>query len=172
MANLFTLLIIIAIVFIIYTIIGRKQKELSEKERIQRERFLKETQSILEMTPIKPDESPTMPTQIDNNDYVMRISDYFTSKGYTITESAKTMGIDLIGIKENELLLIRCERHLKEVKIGDLKEFIADCTIYADTHPILNTKKIVRYFATQRAITEEAQHFLRNHSSTLQLTEL
>lgn len=171
MTNILAILIIAAIIYWIKTIISRKQKELDEKELLHREQFLKESQSLLNTTVTKTEnENKTAPAPSDNN-FIAQISEYFKSKGYVITESSKTEGIDLIGIKENELALIRCESSLKEVKEINFKEFIADCTVYTNTHPMLKHKEIRRYYATNRAVSEEGHAFARNHPSTLQLLE-
>ncbi len=171
MTNILTVLIIVAIIYWIKTIISRKQKELDDKELLHREQFLKESQLLLDTTGTKTDnENKMVPVSSDNN-FITQISEYFKAKGYVITESSKTEGIDLIGIKENELALIRCESSLKEIKEAHLKEFIADCTIYTDKHPMLKHKEIRRYYATNRAVSEEGHAFARNHPSTLQLLE-
>lgn len=171
MTNILTILLIAAIIYWIKIIISRKKKELSEKELIHRKQFLKETQSLLETIPNKAVNGTTTP-MTSNHTFMSRLNEYFTSKGFMITESSKTDGIDLIGIKENELALIRCENRLKEIKTENLKEFIADCTVYTDTHPILNDRKIRRYYATDRTITQEGYTFVRNHPSILILVEL
>lgn len=171
MTNILTVLIIVAIIYWIKTIISRKQKELDDKELLHREQFLKESQSLLDTTVTKTDnENNTAPVQSDNN-FVSEISEYFKANGYVITESSKTEGIDLIGIKENELALIRCKSSLKEIKEAHLKEFIADCTIYTDKHPMLKNKEIRRYYATDRAVSDEGHAFLRNSPSSLSLVE-
>lgn len=173
MTNLLTILIIVAIIYWIKTIISRKQKELGEKELLHREQFLKETQSLLKTPSTMPEpnvEPLSVPTK--NNDFLESVTEHFKSLGYTLTESTKAQGIDLIGIKENELALVGYEGNKREVKLGDLKEFVADCTVYTDTHPMLKNKEIQRYYVTNQAVSEEGHAFVRNHPSTLHLVEL
>lgn len=173
MTNLLTLLLIVAIIYWIKTIISRKQKELGEKELLHREQFLKETQSLLKTpsTMPEPNVKPlSVPTK--NNDFSESVTEHFKSLGYTLIETSKAQGIDLIGIKENELALVGYQNNKREIKLGDLKEFVADCTVYTDTHPMLKNKEIRRYYATNRAVSEEGHAFVRNHPSTLNLVEL
>lgn len=173
MTNLLTILIIVAIIYWIKTIISRKQKELIEKELRHREQFIKETKFLLDSPMTVPEDTPkTVSEPPKNNDFLLQSIEHFKSLGYTLTESTKVHGIDLIGIKENELALIGYESTKKEITVGDLKEFVADCTVYTDTHPMLKNKEIRRYYATNRAVSEEGHAFLRNHPSTLRLVEL
>lgn len=170
MVNILTYLFIAGLVFWILKIISRKQQELAEKEKQQREVFLKETQSLLKtetssFSVAVPEESK--PT----HGYCNKVAEYFTSNGYSITEASKAEGIDLIGIQERALLLIRCESKLKEVKIADLKIFIAECSIYLDNNPIFKGRSYRRVYASQRPITEEARLFIRQNTSSIHLIE-
>lgn len=173
MANLITILVVIAAGYWIMLIVSRKKQELSDKELRQKEQFLKESQSILKTeapsfsTPIQ---SETIQPASDNN-YPVEIANYFTAQGYTITDGIKTGGIDLIGVKEKELLLIRCENTLKEIKKVDLQIFIAECTVYIDNNPMLTGRTTVRVYATNRPITHEAQEYARNNASSLRFLD-
>lgn len=172
MGNSLTLVLIIAIGYWILLIIRRKRSELNTKEEQQRELFLSQTKAILK-TEATVKDNISYPQSLQNSgSFQNQIAESFKTQGYIITESSKTDGIDLIGIKENELALIRCEISLKEVKEINLKEFIADCTLYTDTHPILNGREIRRYYATNRIIEQEGHAFLRNHPSSLRLIEV
>lgn len=173
MSNLITLFVIIASAYWIMTIISRKKQELADKELRQKEQFLKDTQSILK-TEVSSFTVPIQPETIQpasNNNYSEKITQYFTTQGYIITDGIKTDGIDLIGVKEKELLLIRCESTLKEIKKIDLQIFIADCTVYIDNNPMLKGRSSVRVYATNRPITDEAQEYARNNSSSLRFLE-
>lgn len=173
MANLITLLVIIAAGYWIMMIVSRKKQELADKELRQKEQFLKESQSILKT------EAPSFTASIQseiiqpasNNNYSEKITQYFSAQGYIITDGIKTDGIDLIGVKEKELLLIRCESAIKEIKKIDLQIFIAECTVYIDNNPILKERSSVRVYATNRPITDEAQEYARNNSSSLRFLE-
>jgi hypothetical protein len=173
MANLITILVVIAAGYWIMMIVSRKKQELADKELRQKEQFLKESQSILKTeapsfsTPIQ---TETIQPTSDNN-YSEKVSQYFSTQGYIITDGIKTDGIALIGVKERELLLIQCESTLKEIKKIDLKIFIADCTVYIDNNPMLTGRSIVRVYATNRPITDEAQEYVRNNSSSLRFLE-
>lgn len=172
MANFITLFIIIAVGYWIIMIVTRKKQELADKELRQKEQFLKESQSILKTEApsfTAPMRSETI--QPANNNYTKEITNYFTTQGYSITDGIKTDGIDLIGVKEKELLLIRCENTLKEIKKVDLQLFIAECTVYIDNNPMFAGRNGVRVYATNRPITEEALEYVRHYPSSLRLLE-
>jgi hypothetical protein len=170
MINLITFFILGAIGYAITFIIRRKQKELVDKELRQKEQFLKDTQYLLQVEShslAKPTVSKTL-----NNSYQADISEYFTAKGYTLTNGVKVEGIDFIGVKEKELLIIRCDENSKEVRRNDLKIFIAECCIYIDNNPMLSGRSIQRIYATKRPVTEEALAFIRDFPSSLHLLEI
>ncbi|MDD2780167.1 hypothetical protein [Sulfuricurvum sp.] len=174
MANILTLIILAVIGYWAMMIISRKKRELADKELLHREQFLKETQSLLKMeAPVTVDiaeQSPTLqPTS--NTDFVQKVSDYFSAQGYSITQSPKAEGIDLIGVKEKELLLIRSDNVIKEVKKIDLQLFISECSVYIDNNPMLESRLLMRLYATNRPITEEAQRFVRENPVSLRLIE-
>jgi hypothetical protein len=174
MSTLITLIVIIAVAYWIILIVSRKQQELADKELRQKEQFLKDTQLILKAeTPsfTKPSDPIQTNTPSLNNQYCSMIEQSFKTQGYIVTDGIKADGIDLIGLKENELLLIRCEDRLKEIKISDLKIFIADCAVYIDKNPILDGRPSIRMYATNRPITEEAQEYIRNNSTSLRIYE-
>ncbi|MDD2266479.1 hypothetical protein [Sulfuricurvum sp.] len=172
MANLLTLLVIVAAGYWVMLIISRKKRELSEKELYQKEQFLKDTQSILK-TESPSYNKPSAPIQPNTSSpdslYCTTVEQSFQKQGFTITDSVKADGIDFIGLKDKELLLIRCENRLKEITISDLKTFIADCAVYIDKNPIFEGRSSMRIYATNCPITEEAQEFIRNNPSTLRL---
>lgn len=173
MATFITLFVILTASYWIVIIISRKQKELTDKELYQREQFLKETQSILKTETSSytlPLPSETIPTATVDY-YRTKVSEYLTQQGFSMTKSSKVEGIDMIGLKEKELLLVRCENTLKEIRKSDLKNFIADCSVYIDSNPMLGGRSLVRYYATNRPITEEAQRYIREYPSSLRLFE-
>lgn len=173
MANLLALFVIVAVGYWVMMIISRKKRELANKEFLQKEQFLKETQSLLKAeTPsvVSPLKSQTF-QPIAHEDFRQKVSTYFMAQGYSLTESPKAKGIDLIGVKEKELLLIRSENILKEVKKLDLQLFISECSVYIDHNPMLKSRSVIRIYATNRPITEEAQTFVRENPASLRLIE-
>ncbi|MDD5118435.1 MAG: hypothetical protein PHP90_07590 [Sulfuricurvum sp.] len=174
MANLLTLLVIVAVGYWILLIVSRKQRELTDKEIRQKEQFLKDTQLILKTeSPSFINSSAPIQTDIPSSDsqFIATVEQSFKKQGYTITNGVKADGIDFIGLKDKELLLIRCEDRLKEIKISDLKTFIADCAVYIDKNPILEGRPSIRTYATNRPITEEAQEYIRNNPTSLRIFE-
>ena len=174
MANILTLIILAAIGYWVMMIVSRKKRELEDKELLHREQFLKETQSLLKMEPpVSVDvaeQSPTLhPTP--TADFVQKVSDYFSAQGYSITPSPRAEGIDLIGVKEKELLLIRSDNATKEVKKIDLQLFISACSVYIDNNPMLENRSLIRVYASNRPITVEAQRFVRENPASLRLIE-
>lgn len=173
MANILTLLIIGAIGYWVMIIIERKKRELEEKELLQKEQFIKETQSLLKMEVplvVSPAQEPVVQPTI-NTTFRQKVIDSFSEQGYSMSESPKAEGIDLLGVKEKELLLIRCDNALKEVKKIDLQLFIAECSLYIDHNPMLKSRTLIRLYATDRPITDEAQHFVRENPASLRLIE-
>lgn len=173
MVTFISLLIIVAIAYWIRMIISRKQRELADKEHRQREQFLNESQSLLKSeTPTLPNPAISGKTPFSSNEsYRADISRYWNTQGYTITESLKAEGIDLIGFKDKELLLVRCETALREVKKIDLQMFIADCTTYIDKNPMLHGRSCIRLFATNRPFTEEAAIYTRENPASVHLMD-
>ncbi len=171
MINFLTLFLLIIIFLLSVKIISRKQHEVAEKELQQKELLIQEMQTILNTQTFSAKETRgTIDNSIDKN-HIHQIAEYFKSQGYSISELSKTEGIDLIGIKEKELLLIRCETTLKEVKTTDLMIFIASCTLYVDHNPIFKNRSIVRIYSTSRPIRDDARQFIRENSLSLRLNE-
>ena len=169
MINTLTLVFLIAIIFLIIKIISRKRREINEKEMQQKELLIQEMQSILKtQTPTKTMENT--PENIEKY-YLDNVAAEFRSNGYSISELTKAEGIDLIGIKEKELILIRCETNLKEIKKIDLLLFIASCSLYLDHNPMFKSRSITRIYTTSRPITDEAREFTRENSLSLRLNE-
>ncbi|MGA9046256.1 hypothetical protein [Sulfuricurvum sp.] len=173
MVTFISLLIIVAIAYWIRVIISRKQGELADKEHRQREQFLKESQSLLKSeTSAIPSPAISDKTYPSTNEYYrIDVTRHWNTQGYTITESVKAEGIDLIGFKEKELLLVRCETALREVKKIDLQVFIADCTTYIDKNPMLQGRSCVRFYATNRPLNEEAVMYVRENPASIHLME-
>jgi len=172
MVTFISLLIIVAIAYWIRMIIARKQRELADKEHRQREQFLNESQSLLKSeTPTIPNPAISGKTPSSNESYRADVTRHWNTQGYTITESLKAEGIDLIGFKEKELLLVRCETALREVKKIDLQAFIADCTTYIDKNPMLRGRSCERFYATNRPLTEEAMIYVRENPASVHLMD-
>lgn len=173
MANLLAFLVIVVISYWVMMIISRKKRELADKELLQKEQFLKETQSLLKTkaASVMPSPKPQIEQSTAYEDFRHKVSEYFSTEGYSITEVSKAEGIDFIGVKEKELLLIRSENILKEVKKLDLQLFIAECSVYVDNNPMLKNRSLIRLYATNRPITEEAQKFVRENPASLRLME-
>ncbi len=170
MVNILTFVLITAMGYWVVKIISRKKQEIEEKENQQREQFLKETQSLLK-TEAPSLNTPTPEEGKSTDNYRNKVAQYFKTNGYNITESYKAEGIDLIGIKEKELIVIRCETTIKEVKKVDLKLFIAECSVYIDHNPIFKGRSCSRIYATNRPITDEARLYLRENPSSVCLLE-
>lgn len=171
MINFLTLFFLIIILLLILKIISRKQHEVAEKELQQKELLIQEMQTILNaQTSSAKEKRETIENSVDNS-YVHQIAEHFKSEGYSISELSKAEGIDLIGIKEKELLLIRCESALKEVKKDDLLLFIGSCTLYVEHNPMFKNRSIVRIYSTSRPIREDARQFIRENSLSLRLNE-
>lgn len=173
MTTLITLLIFLGIGYYIVTIILRKQRELAKKESRQRDQFIKESQSILkEPLPSSQHKNPsTTPPPSITQEHIKRVINYFLAQGYKVGDIEHFEGIDMIGIKEKELLLVRCESSLKEISRQDLKEFIADCTVYLDKNPMLNNRTVHRVYATTSPMSVEALDYARSHTSSIHILE-
>jgi hypothetical protein len=170
MVNFLTYTFILGFSFWILKIISNKKRELEEKEKQQREQFLKETQSLLK-TEAPSFTTPPLEEGKPTDTYRSKVSEYFKINGYNIAEASKAEGIDLIGIQEKELLLIRCETTIKEVKVIDLKQFLAECCVYVDKNPMFKGRTCSRLYATNRPITDEAQLYIRENSSSIRIVE-
>jgi hypothetical protein len=164
MINMLGLILLVVIGYWVVTIISRKKRELEQKELQQAEQFLKETQALL-----KEETAPLSEENTSTHSYREKVAEHFQAEGYNITEVSKAEGIDLIGIKEKELILIRCEEKFKEIKKMDIKLFIAECSVYVDNNPMFKGRSCTRIFATHRPITEEVALYLRENPSSLQL---
>ena len=172
MINLLALVLIVSIGYWVINTISRKKRELEQKELQQSEQFLKETKALLNAE-VSPSSTPQQTCQSNvTPQYRQKVAEHFQAEGYTITEISKAEGIDLIGIKEKELILIRCEEKIKEIKKSDLKLFIAECSVYIDNNPIFKGRLYTRIFATNRAITDEARKFARENSLSIRLHEI
>lgn len=166
MTNILTLVLFVAFFYWIVKIISRKKQKLEQKVLQQTEQFLKETQALLKT------EAPSLSEENKSTSlYRGKVAEHFQTNGYNITKISKAEGIDLIGIKEKELVLIRCEEILKEIKKVDIKLFIAECSIYVDNNPIFKGHSCSRVFATNRPITEEVSLYLRENPSSIRLLE-
>ncbi|HEX5329881.1 hypothetical protein [Sulfuricurvum sp.] len=166
MTNMLALVLIVAIGYWVIIIISRKKRELEQKELQQAEQFLKETQALL-----KEETSPLSEENTSTHPYREKVAEHFQTEGYNITEISKAEGIDLIGIKDKALVLIRCEEKLKEIKKVDIKLFIAECSVYVDNNPMFKGRSCTRVFATNRPITEEVSLYLRDNPSSIRLLE-
>lgn len=166
MQNLLALIVIIVVVYLIMNVIARKKLELKEKEKLQREQFLQETQALLKTdTPIKTD---PIPPKIEKQAYRSYVSEYFTAQGYIISEYAHDNGIDFIGVKEKELIMICCDNSDKEIKENTIKAFIADCTIHIEKNPMLSNRTVKRIYVTPKALNDpEASNFIHAHAQSI-----
>lgn len=173
MATLLTLLIFLGVGYLIVTIISRKKRELAEKESFQRDQFLKESRLLLKVeSPSFSSEASSTPSPLSSaQDLIAKVINHFSTLGYKVGDFGNFEGIDIIGLKEKELLLVYCDTSLKEVSKKELKDFIADCTIYVDKNPMLSSRTVSRVFATRSKVSIEALTFLRTHSESLNLLD-
>lgn len=171
MVNILSLIFLIAIAFLIVKIISHKQRELLEKELQQKEQLLLEIQSLLKTEAPSSLNTPASDKNESPINYHTKVAEYFKTNGYNITEASKAEGIDLIGIKEKELLLVRCEEKLKEIKKIDIKLFIAECSVYVDNNPMFRGRSCMRYYVTNRPIVDEARHYLRENPLSIRILE-
>jgi len=173
MSTLITLFIFLVIGYVIVSIVSRKQRELAEKESRQRDQFIQESQLILkEQLPSSPHKNPstTRPPSV-TQEHIKQVINYFLEHGYKVGDIEHFEGIDMIGIKEKELLLVRCESSLKEIRQQDLKEFIADCTVYLDKNPMFHNRTVHRVYATTSPMSVEALDYARLHTSSIRILE-
>lgn len=171
MINMLALTLLIAFGYWVFNTISRQKRELEQKELQQSEQFLKETQALLKTEAPSSYTSPITEENISTSQYREKVTKHFEANGYNITEISKAEGIDLIGIKEKTLVLIRCEEKLKEIKKIDIKLFIADCSVYIDNNPMFEGRSSTRIFASNRPITEEVSLYLRNNPISVRLLE-
>lgn len=166
MANLFALMIVITVAYLIMRIISRKKRELADKEQQQREQFLQESKALLKRESI----SDTLIPKTFNQNYKAFVNGYFTAQGYIVSEYAENEGIDLMGIKEKELIMVRCG---KETDERGIKEFIADCTLYFEKNPMLFNRSVKRIYTTAQPITDpKILNFFHSNPQSIQLLVL
>lgn len=172
MSNIIALALLMIVGYLILNVISRKKSELALKEEQQREVFLKETQALLKTeVPSFTAQTPLQTASHVSENYCTKVNEYFIAQGYTLTQTPKAEGIDLIGVEGKELILLRCESELKEVKKIDLKLFIADCSVYIDANPMMKGRNIIRTYVTNRPITDEGRLYIRENSLSLRVIE-
>lgn len=168
MTNLFALIIVITVTYLIMRIISRKKRELADKELQQREQFLKESKALLKRDGIS-ENSTVIPQTFDQN-YKLFVKEYFTAQGYITSELAEHEGIDLMGIKEKELIVVRCG---KETDERGIKEFIADCTLFIEKNPMLSNRSIKRIYTAPRPLTDpKILNFFHSNPQSIHLLVL
>jgi len=172
MANFITLIVVVAMIYLIMNVISRKKRELEEKESRQRDQFLQDTQTLLKSETL-PKNRVISVEKIPDKTYRSFVSEYFTSDGYSLSESAKQTGIDFLGIKTKELIMIRCDNDPKEVLEKDIKIFIADCAVYIEKNPMLSNRHIQRIYVAPRPLSDPiVLNFIHSNPQSIRFISL
>lgn len=168
MANLFALIIVVTVAYLIMRIISQKKRELADKEELQREQFLQESKALLKRENIP--EMSTLPAQTFHQNYKSFVNRYFTAQGYIISEYAGLEGIDFMGVKEKELIMVRCG---KETDERIIKEFIADCTLFIEKNPMFSNRSVKRIYTTPHSSNDpKILNFFHDNPQSIQLLVL
>lgn len=182
MTTIITLLIVSAIAFWIARIIKRKQSEFETKEQMQKEMFLKETSALLQidssasghstsnpqMTKV-PVQSPSTPKlQNSSDDLIEFAMRTLKEEGYSMSSLEGVNGIDLIGIREKEVVYVRCAKSNLDITVSDLKSFLADCIIHAEKQPIFGERKARRIYMSTRPLDEDASIFINDNGRSIE----
>ncbi|GEM_PF-3873426 len=103
------------------------------------------------------------------NDYEKHISRYFSSKGYDVIENfskgTEDEGIDIIAIKEKELLLIQCKNwQVPLVTQKEIKEFLGSCYLFLYNYPQYRNYKVRRIFvSSSNELSSSASNLLESN---------
>jgi hypothetical protein len=178
MANFITLLVIIAAGYWIIMIVSRKRQELADKELKQKEIFLKETQNLLHIdnsdmkppasTPVSPQTSISTQYSPITSDLMAYATDMLKNEGYSMSTLEGFNGINMIGIREKEVVYVYCAQSTRDVSIEDLKNFIADCVLHSEHQPLFGNRKARRIYMSNRPLNEEASIFIRENSASIE----
>ena len=162
MSNIIALIVIITFGFWMREYLSRKKETLAEKELQQKNRFMQETKPFLSSPALSRNDTLSAEKRIN------QASDYFKSQGYKLSEHARGEGIDLVGIREKELIMVFCPRNEQDLNVGRIKTFIADTVLHLEKNPMLSQRKLVRFIVTADTLKgDDVSTFLRSHPHSL-----
>ncbi|MBL3520052.1 restriction endonuclease [Arcobacter lanthieri] len=104
------------------------------------------------------------------------VAKYFEKHGYIIElngikKGVKDKGIDLICIKDNEMILIQCknwkENSKYKINHEKLKAFVGCCTEYINEHNLFNKNIKLKFITSNYILDESGKKFLED-SKTLE----
>lgn len=111
--------------------------------------------------------------------YEQYIANLFKSKGYQVIENYKKQkedeGIDIIAIKNDELLLIQCKNWQKFIITHqDIKEFLGNCYLFLYKNVQYRKYKKVRrlFIVSQSNIDDSARNLLKNYTPFIELLNI
>jgi len=110
-------------------------------------------------------------------EYEIFVGKYFEKQGYIvkyngIEKGKKDNSIDLIAIKQNEIILIQCKNWKKNNKYKithkDIKAFIGDTYTFINENPQYNNYKIKRLFVISNKILDKsAINYIKEHQNII-----
>lgn len=104
--------------------------------------------------------------------YEEYVGKYFEAKGYHVDYRGiklgkKDGGIDLIAIKENEIILIQCKNWNGNTKIkqSEIRKFYGDCSKYVEDNHLLRDEVQYRYVIPSKNLLDiqAEKYFISNH---------
>lgn len=182
MTTLITLLVIGGIGYWILKIVKRSQSEFETKEQMQKEMFLNETKALLEIDSSASGHSTTGTTVLKTAKHTQSVPKFQNSaedliefamktlkeEGYSMSSLERVSGIDLIGIKDGEIVYVRCAKSNRDISVTDLKNFMADCVIYSESQPLFSDRKARRIYMSTRPLDEDASIFINDNGRSIE----
>lgn len=101
--------------------------------------------------------------------YELQIMKFYQDKSYRVfpngmNKGKKDAGIDLIAWKDDEVVLIQCKNHKKEIQQDQIRKFIGDCYLYENKNKdITKNKKIKRDFVSNSSADYGSKMFLNEN---------
>lgn len=102
--------------------------------------------------------------------YELQIKKFYENKNYKvdtngINKGKKDGGIDLIALKDNEIILIQCKNHQKEIEQDLIRKFIGDCYVFESKNKdITKNRKIKREFVSNSSADYGSKMFLNENT--------
>lgn len=106
-------------------------------------------------------------------EYENKIQKIYESIGYKVFPNGKVKGfkdggIDLIAWADDEVVLIQCKNHEREIKQILLKKFYADAMSYERKNAnIIKNRKITREFISNSALDYGAKMWLKENEGVI-----